>query len=186
MPSKEFIQRLNRKQFDAYEELFQTFYRYLVVFAHRYVLQQELAEDIVQEVIINIWESDKEFNSEHGFRIFLYNAVRNSCINYLKREEIKTRYQQYILQETKEFEEEENYQLIREEMYRILHETIERLPQRCKAVFELRLQGKKNEEIAHLLQISIETVKTQNKKALHFLRHELKDIFQLLVALKII
>lgn len=188
MTPEEFIQGINQKQVVAYEELFRMFYRYMVVYAHRFVSHREVAEDLVQEVIINVWESDKTFNSYYGFRAFLYNALRNSCINYLKHEDTELRYIQKMLEEQNEAEEgnDENYYLLREEMYRLLHETIERLPEKCKVIFKLRMEGKKNEEIAVELQLSIETVKTQNKKALHFLREELKNLFQILVLLKII
>lgn len=190
MAPEDFIQGINQKQVAAYEELFRRFYRYMVVYANRFVSRKEIAEDLVQELFVNIWESDKQFNSYHGFRTFLYNALRNSCINYLKHEDTELRYIQKMIEEKKEEEAEEisgeNYHLVREEMYRLLHEAIELLPDKCREVFKLRLEGKKNEEIAALLHISVETVKTQNKKALRFLREELKNLFQILVLLKII
>ncbi|HJA14515.1 MAG TPA: RNA polymerase sigma-70 factor, partial [Candidatus Butyricimonas faecavium] len=178
----------NEKQITAYEELFRIFYRYMVVYAYRFVLRKEVAEDLVQEIFIGIWETNKTFNSFYGFRAFLYNALRNSCINYLKHEDTEFRYRQKVMQEHREEEEDdnENYFLMREEMYRLLHEAIELLPEKCKVVFKLRLEGKKNEEIAEILKLSVETVKTQNKKALRFLREELKNLFQIIIVLQII
>ena len=83
-------------------------------------------------------------------------------------------------------EEDEDYRLMREEMYRALHRAVDELPERCRQVFELHLQGKKNEEIAQMLELSVETVKTQKKKAMHFLREWLGELFYILVALNII
>ena len=51
MQPDEFIDQINRKQMPAFRELFGTFYRYLVLYALRYVKQQEVSEDVVQEVL---------------------------------------------------------------------------------------------------------------------------------------
>ena len=67
----EFIDQINRKQMPAFRELFGTFYRYLVLYALRYVKQQEVAEDVVQEVFIAIWESDKSIIHITGFGHFV-------------------------------------------------------------------------------------------------------------------
>ena len=170
----EFIDQINRKQMSAFRELFGSFYRYLVLYAMRYVRQQEVSEDIVQEVFIAIWESDKKYNSYHGFRAFLYDSVKNRCLNYLKHQEVERRHAEILLQEQDE------------EMYRALHQAVDELPERCRQVFKLHLQGKRNEEIAQMLELSVETVKTQKKKAMYFLRERLGRLYDLLVILNII
>jgi RNA polymerase sigma-70 factor len=184
MVPEEFIKQINGKHFAAFRELFRMFYRYLVLYAMRYVRQQEVAEDVVQEVFVAVWESDKEYNSYHGFRAFLYDAVKNKCLNYLKHQEVERRHTAIMMQEQEE--DDEDYRLMREEMYRELHRAVALLPDRCRAVFELHLQGKKNEEIASTLRLSVETVKTQKKKAMHFLRERLGELYHILVVLNMI
>ena len=61
----------------------------------------------------------------------------------------------------------------REEVYRQLFETIDALPERCREVFLMYMEGKKNEEVATALHVSIETVKTQKKRAMSILRKKL-------------
>lgn len=56
---KDFLQRFNLKDEQAYHKLFQQFYSYLVLFAERRVENHKVAEDIVQEIFINIWENLK-------------------------------------------------------------------------------------------------------------------------------
>ena len=63
----EFIDQINRKQMPAFRELFGTFYRYLVLYALRYVKQQEVAEDVVQEVFIAIGRVIKSIIHITGF-----------------------------------------------------------------------------------------------------------------------
>ena len=184
MVPEEFIEQINGKHIAAFRELFRVFYRYLVLYGMRYVRQQEVAEDIVQEVFVAIWEGDKAYNSYHGFRAFLYDSVKNKSLNYLKHQEVERRYTEIMMQEQEE--EDEDYRLMREELYRELHRVVDELPDRCRTVFELHLQGKKNEEIASLLELSVETVKTQKKKAMHFLRERLGRLYHILVALNMI
>lgn len=185
MIPEEFIEQINKKQSAAFRELFKLFYRYLVVYAVRYLKQEDAAENIVQEVFIAIWESDKKYNSYHGFRAFLYDSVKNRCLNYLKHQEVERKYVEEFLLNQEE-EEDEDYRLMREEMYRALHLAVDELPERCRAVFRLHLDGKKNEEIARLLNLSVETVKTQKKKAMCFLRKRLGVLFEVFVALNML
>ena len=175
---------VNRKNEKAWKSLYEHYYAALCTYVNRILKGSESTEDLVQEVFIAIWESDKKYNSYHGFRAFLYDAVKNRCLNYLKHEEVERRHAEILLQEQNE--EDEDYRLMREELYRELHRTVDELPKRCRQVFELHLQGKKNEEIAQMLELSVETVKTQKKKAMHFLREWLGELFYILVALNII
>ena len=65
---------------------------------------------------------------------------------------------------------EADYQ--KEEIYRQLYLAIDRLPKKCREIFLMYMDGKKNEEIAQILSISIETVKTQKKRAMRFLKDD--------------
>ena len=105
-------------------------------------------------------------------------------MNYLKHQEVERRHAEILLWE--QDEEDEDYRLMREEMYRALHRAVDELPERCRQVFKLHLQGEKNEEIAQILELSVETVKTQKKKAMYFLRERLGKSYYLLIILNII
>ncbi|MFR1240456.1 MAG: RNA polymerase sigma-70 factor [Butyricimonas faecihominis] len=174
-----FIRQINEKQEKAFHELFLRFFNYLVVYAMRRVQRRDVAEDIVQEVFVNVWEGDKEFNSYVGFRAFLYNAVANRCMDYLKHQVVEDRYAAVVMKEEHEWDE---LDMAEEEMYRELHLVVQELPERSRAVFELHLEGKKNEEIAQLLALSVLTVKSYKKNAMQYLRKRLGDAHFLLLA----
>ena len=150
MKTKEeiFIEQINLKRREAYHELFRRFYRSLVIFALKYIDEQGEAEDIVQELFVSVWEKEEKFMSYASFRVFLYNAVRNTCLNRIKH-----------------------------------FKTIDELPPRCKEIFLLHLDGKKNEEIAAQLKITLLTVKTQKKKALRYIREKMQDFGLLYILL---
>ena len=102
-----------------------------------------------------------------------------------KHQQVEKKYINYTLIHT-EASENDDQNEIEEEVYRLLFLAINELPEKCKEVFELHLAGKKNEEIASLLQISILTVKSQEQKATHILKEEMGKLFLLALFLKII
>lgn len=174
---QDIIQRINVKDEKAFHDLFMRFRSYLVLFAMRRVGQLEVAEDIVQEVFITVWESKKVYNSYQGFKAYLYDLVQNRCLNYLKHKTVEEKYVSYV--KVTEEEVEREYDLMQEEIYRELYLAVRELPEKCRGVFELHLEGKKNDEIAEILGISVLTVKSHKQNAIHFLKERIGKLFLL-------
>lgn len=177
----DFLQRIHSKQVAAFRELFREFYNTLVLFSMNYVDRQEIAEDIVQDLFVLIWERDTRYASFTSFKSFLYNSVRNSSINYLRHKVVEEKYVASF-PEKESTEEDDDLRLMEEELYRLLFKTVEELPARCKEIFKLHLDGKNNEEIATLLKLSIMTVKTQKKRAMHYIRERLGGLYFVMLA----
>lgn len=161
-------------------QLFERYYIPLVLFAKSYIQDEETAKDVVQDIFCLLLEKREKFHSIDNLKIYLYNAVRNKCLKHLRHEGVKGRYQQYIQHSEKE---EENYQerILEEEVFLLLNETILGLPEQCKKVFLLTLEGKGNAEIAHILGISIETVKSHKKTGKKMLYDKLKDTMPMIL-----
>ena len=174
---QDFIRRINVKEEKAFHDLFTRFRSYLVLFAMRRVGELEAAEDIVQETFIVVWESKKVYNSYQGFKAYLYDLVQNRCANYLKHKAVEGKYASYV--KASEEEAEGDYDLMQEEIYRELYIAIRELPEKCRSVFELHLEGKKNDEIAGTLGISVLTVKSHKQNAIHFLKERVGNLFLL-------
>ena len=172
------IEQLNRKEVKAFKELFDRFYRYLVLYAMKWVERQEEAEDIVQDLFVQIWERDTCYSSYYGFKNFLYNSVKNACLDFLKHREVEGKYIKYTLRHTEPGEEPE-LELMKDEVYRRLYQVLDELPKRCREVFKYYLEGKKNSEIAEILQISELTVKTQKRNAMSYIREKLGTAYLL-------
>lgn len=179
---EQFIRRINAKEEEGFKELFQRYYRYLVVVARRFIHDPDDAEDIVQDTIFNLWQTTKTFNSSPGLQQYLYNSVKNGCLRHLKRKHTEQHFTDYILHTTPEAEEDNSeYETMYQEIYRRVHQEINKLPEGCKKIFKEHLTGKKNEEIAALFHLSVETVKNQKKNALRILRENLGDAYCLLL-----
>lgn len=173
-----FLEKLNTQQPIAYHKLYNEYYRVLVAYAMNFLSTAEASEDIVQELFATMWEKKMIFLSFPSFRTYLYNSVRNASLNYLKHQNVEAVYMKHLSATFQEITEEEEAN--EEEVYRLLFHTIDQLPPRCREVFLLHMEGKKNEEIALALGISIETVKTQKKRATQFIKEQMGTLFYLL------
>ena len=169
-----FIENLNKQQTSAYHQLYDEYYKVLVLYAINFLSSQQAAEDIVQELFATMWEKKMKFLSLPSFRTYLYNSVRNASLNYLKHQNVESLYLEHLANTYREIIEEEDTN--EEEVYRLLFRAIDKLPTRCREVFLLHMDGKKNEEIATLLGISIETVKTQKKRAIQFIAFNIQVV----------
>lgn len=170
MDSKEIsIEQINKLDATAFRILYKTYYKALVCYAIQITGESGVAEDIVQELFSTIWER------QMSFKAYLYNSVRNASIDYLKHKDVEFDYLQKIIESHQAYRvgDEEEDDFFTEEIFRQLFMTIDSLPERCKQVFLLYMEGKKNEEIAAALYVSLETVKTQKKRAMSFLRKKL-------------
>ena len=186
MPEKEeqFLQRINTKQTEAFRELFSEFYNSLVLFAMGFVEQQDVAEDIVQEVFIAVCDRDARYPTYIAFRSFLYNSVKNASLNHLKHKNVEEKNLASLNLEDEG--DDIDLKMMEEELYRLLFKTIDELPDKCRNIFLLHLEGKGNEEIALLLNLSILTVKTQKKRAMSYIRERLGRVYFVMMSLGII
>ena len=127
---EQFIEALNNKNVSAYHTLFKDYYVSLVMYAMHYVGQEE-AKDIVQDLIVSIWEKNIQFSSIGSFRTFLYTAIKNRSINYLKHKKAESNYISHALHQGSA-EEQELYGIMEEEIYRIFFHVVDNVPQRCQ------------------------------------------------------
>ncbi len=177
MEEHQFLERLNRKQAEAYRVLFRVYHRALILYAMGYAVSQEVAEDAVQEVFVLLYEGKMVFQSEAALRFYLYKSVRNNVFNYLRHQKIAYSYAAGCEDREPEDDETEiELKVLKEEVYRRIFAVLETLPEQCRRIFEMHLNGKNNEEIASLLHLSIHTVKTQKKRAMQQLRKQVGNI----------
>ena len=162
----------------AFEALFRQYYPSMWVIAGKLVANREVAEDIVQDVFIRLWEKKAEYDKIPDFRTFLYVAVRNLCYNYLRDKKKTIDFSQIELPDKQlSFQE----QLIQEETYRLISNAIAELPVQSGKIMRLALEGKQNKEISEILGIAVTTVKTLKYNALKMLKNSLKGYFPVLL-----
>lgn len=169
------IQKNNKKAFDA---LFRKYYPSLCQLAFLIVKSEEIAEEVVQEIFINIWEQRNRLKIKKSLRSYLFTATRNKALNYLSSEKKRLVYEKNALIEYSEEitgSGENNEEL---EMKLMLLNAVDNLPKKCKEIFKLsREEGMTYQEIADHLNISKKTVEAQMGIALKKLRAYLFDKF---------
>ncbi len=146
----------------------------LINYAIRFVANREIAQDIVQDCFIHLWERMEKFDFL-AVKPLLFTMVRNACLNHLKHENVLTlQHLKYIHDDVGEeriyhydFNMEPNTPILYEELEKQVQIVIEKLPKRCRQVFLLsRFEGLKNKDIASRLDISLTAVEKHIRRAL--------------------
>lgn len=159
----------------SYRQLFELYYPALFVYAKRYIEQRHIREDIVQDVFLSIWEKRKSISIQTSIRNYLLACVRNSCLNYLRRHTTES-LDQLIPQNIPLYAESNDEFYMLSELKAMLVESLSKLPENYRRVFELnRFEGKSYGEIALSMDISVRTVERYKNKAIEILKNDLKD-----------
>ncbi|MCW3805547.1 RNA polymerase sigma-70 factor [Plebeiibacterium marinum] len=166
----------------VYESLFNEYYESLVRYAEKFIFDQAQAEDLVQELFIDIWDKARKINITTSIKSYFYQAVRNRCLNYLKS--IKVKDKNHMLYIDAFLDSDDDAELFEPDIIKKITESIDELPEQMAHVFRLKLKdGLKQDEIALELNISVNSVKTHLKRARVKLREALLDKTNLLFLL---
>lgn len=167
-----------------FEKIYVSYYAKMKRFAKEYVILDEDAENIVQDIFSDLWEKWDVYTQHNNLFAFLFLSIKNRCIDFLRHKVVAQKATNKYIEE---------YQLsIRNSLYaldsfeleaytiqdidKLMHNAIEALPERCRQIFvKNKLEGKKQQEIASELNISINTVESQMAIAYKKLRDELKN-----------
>jgi len=163
----------------VFELVFNYYYSGLVVYADQIIKNTEISEDIVQSVFLKLWETRATIEIR-SFRSYFIQCVKNSCIDHLRREQVKNRFDNRIPDADHLILEDDLW--TKNELSELIDRAIEDLPPRCREIFWMsRYENFKIAEIAEKLDISKRTVETQISKALKTLRVKLVDYISLLI-----
>lgn len=167
----------------AFESAFKDLYAPLCAFAAKFLeTLTEDPEELVQDFFVELWEKRSDLSPDRNFKGYAFMAVRNRCLNRIKHEKVRQKFQEAVSNEmrTNNFQEEEQDVTLKAR----IHAAIAALPERTREVFSLsRFEGLKYGEIAEELNISVKTVENLMGKALKSLRENLKDVFLLFLIL---
>ena len=160
-------QEFSYDQPDVFDRLFARHYTSLWSFAFHYVKDKDIAEDLVQEAFIQLWDHLKGFDSFAAIRVYLFRNVRNAALDYLRHDKVRNRNSTELnvwLQN--ELREPLERKIIEEEVFGSMYDAIYKLPEQTRKIVLLTLEGVSNPKIAEQLKISVNTLKTLKKKSL--------------------
>ena len=166
----------------AFEQLFRSFFPGLVLFAQKYVPDQDTAKEVVHNVFLNLWEKREQMDTSSSLKSYLFTSVHNRCLNHI-RDQKKFNSEEFRFEqlESSEFADGTDH-LEEQELEQRIYDALQSLPEKCREVFTMsRFDGLKYKEIAEKLGISVKTVETQMSKALKILREKLIDYLTILI-----
>lgn len=180
-----------RKDF-KFEDIYLSYFPKMKRFAKEYVISDEDAENIVQDVFVELWENKEMLNMHINLIAYLFTTTKNKCLNHLRHKlvvqdtatKLQEEYTISLRMNLDSLETFDNNLFSDQDIEKLINRALDSLPEKCRKIFIMsKIEGKKQKEIAQELNISINTVGTQIAIAYKKLRTELKDYFPILLFL---
>lgn len=156
------MESLGRREENAYGLLYRHFYTPLVLFVGKYVGNEDVAKDIVQELFISMLDMEVKFDSRVALKVYLYTAAKNKALNYLRHLKVRGQYEVMALEEGEKYEVFLE-RMMEEDVFARIMLVVDQLPPQCRKVMTLTLKGYKISEIAEMMEISLDTAKEYKK-----------------------
>ena len=174
MDASRILEAVNEKKEELWQEVFGCYYAALCSYAGRLVQDPVIAEDLVQDILLYIWNGERKFLQIDELTNYLYRAVYNRSMMWLRREKCKSRHLNRLMLENDPESDEMFMATVREELLRQLYLYIDELPSEQRKVIRLSIDGLSVNEIAEKLGISVNTVKTHKKRSFKQLRGKMR------------
>ena len=165
---------------NVFETVFTHYYSRLYALSFRYLSDKNECEEVVQDVMLWLWENKTTLIPEMRLQSLLFTIVKNKCLNMLSHREMKQRIHEQIRKKVDaQFEDPDFY--LAEELEEILKNAIEKLPFTYREAFQMnRFRGLSYDEIAQKTGVSSKTIAYRIMQALKLLRVACKDYLPLL------
>lgn len=148
----------------AFKKLFLELAGPLRQFAVTIIHSKEQAEEIVEDVFINLWQHRQTLDDVKNLRVYLYVATKNTALNYLHKKTGRHQYDftDYTDVELAATDPNPEQIFITSEMRRRIDDVVQQLPPKCKLIFKMAKEDRlKYREIADILNISVKTIDNQ-------------------------
>ena len=166
----------------AYGILFRRYYPMLCAYATRFVELKD-AEEIVQDVMLWLWETRQTQTFETSLSQYLFRTVYHRAINQIVRHQSQLRADTLFYENMQEMLQDTDFYQF-EELQKRIREAVEALPPTYREAFVMhRFENKSYKDIAEILQVSSKTVDYRIQQALKQLRITLKDYLPLILLL---
>ncbi len=154
----------------AFDTIFRTWYAPLVRVATYLLHDQGIAEEVVQDVLLEVWRRRETLAFEQEPRRYLMRATRNRALNHVRHQAVAARAAALDDRELAHAADAPGV-VDAKELEVAIVQAVATLPERCRAVFELsRRHNMSYAQIAEALDIAPKTVENQMGKALRILR----------------
>lgn len=167
----------------SFSDIYKDYYKRSFLFVKSYVRDDMVAEDIVSEALIKLWETSRQETVEHPLSLLLF-ILKNGALNYLKHQDVRKAAMESISAKMVRdldyrittLEACDPKEIFSSEITHIIQDTLQSLPEQTRRVFEMsRYESLSVKEIAEELSLSSKSVEYHITKSLKTLRVALKD-----------
>ena len=181
MDEPDLIHRLQQRDEAAFEQVFKNHYKNLHGYAFAILKDEVMAEEMVQNVFYKLWERHHNLSITGSLSAYLYRAVHNESLNFLKHQKVRAEHRLYVSHRGESVTATASGKLQAKELESKLGAALNELPEQCRTVFQMsRFEELRYREIAERLNISVKTVENHMGKALRILREKLVDFLVLI------
>ena len=173
----ELVNRLKKGDEQAFSDLFQIYWKKLFTAAYRRINDEQLAQDITQDVFMQLWDRRESLNvSADNLEFYLLKSVKNKVIDHFNSGQAKQEVLKKVILRMDEIQTEFDPKRYRE-LESFVDSEVDRFPQTMKAVYLLRSEQLSVKQIAQNLNLAEQTVKNNITDALGRLRNSLNKKF---------
>lgn len=152
----------------AYKQLYLLMFDSLFHFARSFVKSKQVAQEIVSDVFVKLWQIRSQLNTIDNLKPYLFGITKNFSLSYLARASRNISIQlndidldEIDIESMIEFKSPEDLYISKETIKNVM-QAIRSLPPQCQIIFSLvKVEGLKYKEVAKLLAISVFTVRNQ-------------------------
>ena len=156
---------------EAFTQIYQRYRGLLYIYACKITHDESMAEDLVHDLFINLWDKRATINFTNSVSSYLYTSIRYKFFDLLDRQKIHTNYEASMQSFFSSGYNATDSYMAEKELAAIIEREINNLPEKMREIFLLsRVEHLSNKEIAERLNISEKTVKNQISLALKILR----------------
>ena len=172
MTDSQLIDSLKTDGQEGFVAIYRKFYKQLLFFILGYLKENRVAEEIVADVFVKVWERRSDFHTMENLKAFIYISAKNASLNVIRSERSKgiheslTNYEDLLADDRDVFSK-----MIHAELINSIFIEVGKLPEKQREVFNMTyLENKTVEEIAEELQMSPTAVYTNRSRAIHTIR----------------
>lgn len=171
----------------AFRKLYDRYKQTIYLMVKRRVPDIEEARDITQEIFIYLWDKRSQLPTLQNFDTWLYAIIRNRVISAYRKSNVRLSGEQFLLDGMTELDWDAEDMMVAKELNQKIDSIIEQLPETTRNCYRLsKKEGKNNNEIADMLNISEKTVRNNISEALKRLKISLNDHYPELLTLIIL
>lgn len=170
------VRKIKKGNRDAFKQLYDRYHEQLYFLAKRYLKDQHLAEDAVQNIFLKIWTKRKQLKSS-SIKGFLFTTMKHHLIDTIRKQKTSTK----VKKELKKISGDERHRnttvekIIYAEYRKIVNRALDNISAEKRKVFEMKnFEGLSNAEVAEKKDVSVNTVKTQFYLGSKYVRDYLK------------